>query len=125
MNYPDFQHFHTGKLLFSDPLLAMKCYFGPLTPCQFRIRGTGKWSGARDAIMNSWDRTLFPLKSRPLSNDSPCNSSILPGAMVVAATLSVCLYVMDKNGKIPNAVLENSSWAFDKMMSVVRTQSLN
>ena len=53
-------------MLLTDPNLAMKCIFGPCTPYQFRLEGPGRWKGARKAIMTQWDRTLAPLKTRPL-----------------------------------------------------------
>ncbi|NXJ08022.1 FMO3 monooxygenase, partial [Odontophorus gujanensis] len=46
------------KLLLTDPQLALKVFFGPCTPYQFRLTGPGKWSGARRAIFTQWDRTL-------------------------------------------------------------------
>ncbi|KAJ8303800.1 hypothetical protein KUTeg_018723 [Tegillarca granosa] len=52
--------------LLTDPKLALKCIFGPCTPYQFRLTGPGKWNGAREAIMTQWDRTFYPLKTRPL-----------------------------------------------------------
>lgn len=54
------------SLLWSDPSLALACYFGPCTPYQYRLTGPGKWDGAREAIMTQWNRTLNSLKTRPL-----------------------------------------------------------
>ncbi|KAK3602203.1 hypothetical protein CHS0354_004721 [Potamilus streckersoni] len=54
------------KLLFTDPKLALTCIFGPCTPYQYRICGPGTWKGAREAIMTQWDRTWYPLATRPL-----------------------------------------------------------
>ncbi|KAH9514514.1 Cyclopentanone 1,2-monooxygenase (CPMO) [Bulinus truncatus] len=53
-------------LLKKDPILAFKVMFDTVTPYTYRLYGPGKWSGARDAIMTQWDRTLKPLKTRPL-----------------------------------------------------------
>ncbi|KAJ8303793.1 hypothetical protein KUTeg_018716 [Tegillarca granosa] len=52
--------------LLTDPKLALKCIFGPCTPYQFRLTGPRNWNGAREAIMTQWDRTFYPLKTRPL-----------------------------------------------------------
>lgn len=52
--------------MLTDPKLAFKCIFGPCTPYQFRLSGPGKWNGAREAIMTQWERTFYPLKTRPL-----------------------------------------------------------
>ena len=56
-------------MLFRDPLLTFKCIFGPCTPYQYRLEGPGAWKGARKAIMTQWDRTLAPLKTRPMKLD--------------------------------------------------------
>ncbi|KFP86822.1 Dimethylaniline monooxygenase [N-oxide-forming] 4, partial [Apaloderma vittatum] len=52
------------KLLLTDPRLALAVFFGPCSPYQYRLVGRGKWSGARDAILTQWQRTLKPLRTR-------------------------------------------------------------
>lgn len=59
--FPNFK-----KLFLTDPVLALKCIFDPCTPYQYRLHGPGAWTGARKAIMTQWDRTVAPLKTRPL-----------------------------------------------------------
>ncbi|XP_071155178.1 flavin-containing monooxygenase 5-like isoform X1 [Mytilus edulis] len=59
------------SLLWSDPILALNCYFGPCTPYQYRLNGPCKWSGARQAILTQWDRTFASLKTRPLGSTEP------------------------------------------------------
>ncbi|XP_025112852.1 dimethylaniline monooxygenase [N-oxide-forming] 5-like isoform X2 [Pomacea canaliculata] len=58
-----------------DPKLAMHVFFGPCTPYQFRLTGSGRWEGARDAIMTTMDRVRFPLATR-------CNPQESKGALV-------------------------------------------
>ncbi|KAK3750838.1 hypothetical protein RRG08_033654 [Elysia crispata] len=53
-----------GHLLLTDPLLAMKVFFGPFTPYQYRLYGPLVWSGAREAIQEQWKRTYAPLKTK-------------------------------------------------------------
>ncbi|KAK3088580.1 hypothetical protein FSP39_020881 [Pinctada imbricata] len=53
-------------LLKKDPKLAMTCYFGACTPYQYRLTGPNAWDGAREAILTQWDRTCYPLNTRPL-----------------------------------------------------------
>ncbi|RUS69810.1 hypothetical protein EGW08_022431, partial [Elysia chlorotica] len=53
-----------GHLLKTDPLLALKVFFGPFTPYQYRLYGPGRWSGARAAINEQWGRTFEPLKTK-------------------------------------------------------------
>ncbi|XP_077188359.1 flavin-containing monooxygenase 1 isoform X1 [Paroedura picta] len=57
-------------LLLSDPKLAMKIFFGPCSPYQFRLTGPGKWDGAREAIMNQWKRTMKPIRTRVVEDSS-------------------------------------------------------
>ncbi|XP_075566289.1 flavin-containing monooxygenase 5-like isoform X2 [Pelecanus crispus] len=59
-------------LFLTDPKLALEVAFGPCTPYQFRLRGPGKWAGAREAILTQWQRIVKPLKTR----DRPPHSSI-------------------------------------------------
>jgi len=54
-------------LMKEDPKLAFHVFFGPFTPYQFRLFGSGKWDGARDAIVNQWDRVYKPFQTRPLN----------------------------------------------------------
>ncbi|KAK2152189.1 hypothetical protein NP493_2504g00004 [Ridgeia piscesae] len=55
-----------AKLLLTDPRLGWRCYFGPATACQYRLSGPGKWDGARDAILGTMERILYPLNTRPI-----------------------------------------------------------
>ncbi|XP_067662263.1 flavin-containing monooxygenase 5-like [Haliotis asinina] len=64
-----------GRLLLTDPQLALKCYFGTTTPYQYRLRGPGKWSGAREAIMTQTHRVEYPFKTRPLPEGTQKQSS--------------------------------------------------
>ncbi|KAM6080029.1 dimethylaniline monooxygenase [N-oxide-forming] 4-like isoform 2-T6 [Theristicus caerulescens] len=58
------------KLLLTDPRLALAIFFGPCSPYQYRLVGRGKWSGARDAILTQWQRTLKPLRTRVVDDSS-------------------------------------------------------
>ena len=55
-----------GPLLKTDPCLALKMYFGPMTPFHMRVMGHGAWPGAKQAIMTTWDRVVTPFNSRKL-----------------------------------------------------------
>nr|XP_020025616.1 dimethylaniline monooxygenase [N-oxide-forming] 1 isoform X1 [Castor canadensis] len=58
------------SMLLMDPRLALTLFFGPCSSYQFRLTGTGKWEGARKAIMTQWDRTLNVTKTR-IVQESP------------------------------------------------------
>lgn len=64
------------SMLLTDPRLALTIFFGPSTPYQFRLVGTGKWKGAREAIMTQWDRTFKATKTRTVQ-ESPSLFEIL------------------------------------------------
>ncbi|XP_044157707.1 dimethylaniline monooxygenase [N-oxide-forming] 2-like isoform X2 [Bufo gargarizans] len=52
------------RLLITDPKLGLMVFFGPCTPYQYRLTGPGKWSGAKNAILTQWSRTLNPARTR-------------------------------------------------------------
>ncbi|NXN80285.1 FMO4 monooxygenase, partial [Bombycilla garrulus] len=63
------------KLLLTDPKLALAIFFGPCSPYQYRLVGRGRWSGARAAILTQWQRTLKPLRTRVVGDNSSSSSS--------------------------------------------------
>ncbi|XP_064311839.1 flavin-containing monooxygenase 3-like [Phalacrocorax carbo] len=50
-------------LFLTDPKLALEVLFGPCTPYQYRLRGPGKWPGAREAILTQHQRVVKPLQT--------------------------------------------------------------
>ncbi|NWI01776.1 FMO4 monooxygenase, partial [Tichodroma muraria] len=62
------------KLLLTDPQLALAIFFGPCSPYQYRLVGRGSWSGARAAILTQWQRTLKPLRTRVVGDNSSSSS---------------------------------------------------
>ena len=52
------------KLLFSDPALAQRCFFGPCTPAQYRLMGPGAWKGAKKAIEDAPGNVIYTTKTR-------------------------------------------------------------
>ncbi|XP_006128869.2 flavin-containing monooxygenase 5-like isoform X2 [Pelodiscus sinensis] len=58
------------SLFLTDPKLAMEVFFGPCTPYQYRLRGPGKWDGARNSILSQRERIIKPLKTRVLAKDT-------------------------------------------------------
>ncbi|NWJ09952.1 FMO4 monooxygenase, partial [Crypturellus undulatus] len=55
-------------LFLTDPRLALALFFGPCLPYQYRLRGRGRWSGARGAILTQRQRVLEPLRTRVLDD---------------------------------------------------------
>ncbi|XP_064648727.1 flavin-containing monooxygenase 5-like [Lineus longissimus] len=62
-----------SKLLFSDPKLACKVYFGPCVPYHYRLHGHGKWDGAKKATETVWERMEKPLRTRQGAKSPPEN----------------------------------------------------
>ncbi|NXA34151.1 FMO5 monooxygenase, partial [Eudromia elegans] len=46
------------SLFLSDPRLAAEVLLGPCTPYQYRLRGPGRWDGARNAILTQRQRII-------------------------------------------------------------------
>ncbi|XP_031553441.1 dimethylaniline monooxygenase [N-oxide-forming] 2-like [Actinia tenebrosa] len=52
------------KMFFQDPGFAIKCFFGPCIPAQYRLVGPHPWSGARKVIEDVEDSIRTPLRTR-------------------------------------------------------------
>uniref|UniRef100_G3PP33 Flavin-containing monooxygenase n=1 Tax=Gasterosteus aculeatus TaxID=69293 RepID=G3PP33_GASAC len=78
------------RLLLTDPRLGLNLMLGPCTPYQYRLRGPGKWPGARQAILTQWERVARPMQTRPCEDPKPGRS--LMGPLVLAA-VCVAAYV--------------------------------
>ncbi|XP_066453385.1 dimethylaniline monooxygenase [N-oxide-forming] 2-like [Eleutherodactylus coqui] len=82
------------RLLITDPKLALKVFFGPCTPYQYRLTGPGKWSGARDAILNQCSRTINPARTRVVQKSADSNSVIrhlvVLCGLVIAVVVGFC-----------------------------------
>ncbi|KAF6074509.1 flavin containing dimethylaniline monooxygenase 2 [Phyllostomus discolor] len=76
------------SLLFRDPELAVRLYFGPCNSYQYRLVGPGQWKGARGAILSQNRRVLKPLKTRTLEPTSQFPVSFL---LLILGLLAVAL----------------------------------
>ena len=74
-----------GKLLLTDPKLALRTFFGPAYPPTYRLNGPHPWKGAREAIMNGWANTVGPTRTRIV--DRPQTGGALSLIIVVAGLL--------------------------------------
>ncbi|XP_070602822.1 flavin-containing monooxygenase 3-like [Erythrolamprus reginae] len=83
-------------LFLTDPWLALKVFFGPCSPYQFRLTGPGKWDGARDAILTQWNRTLKVTRARTVPNSQKCFSfSVLLKILVIPFLLAAIFIVLN------------------------------
>ncbi|NXT86496.1 FMO5 monooxygenase, partial [Anhinga rufa] len=76
-------------LFLTDPKLALEVLFGPCTPYQYRLRGPGKWDGAREAILTQRQRVIRALQTR--AKDCPPRSSTV--SHVFKVFFSIGLFV--------------------------------
>ncbi|NXE75587.1 FMO5 monooxygenase, partial [Cochlearius cochlearius] len=74
-------------LFLTDPKLALEVAFGPCTPYQYRLRGPGKWAGAREAILTQRQRMVRPLQTR--AGDRPPRYSAVPHVFKVSFSIGL------------------------------------
>ncbi|XP_056132107.1 flavin-containing monooxygenase 5-like [Lampris incognitus] len=83
-------------LLLTDPRLGLSVLLGPCTPYQYRLRGPGKWVGAREAILTQWGRVAEPMKTRP-SDQSESKQFFTLRLVLMAAALGMATYYYRNN----------------------------
>ncbi|KAL4634954.1 dimethylaniline monooxygenase N-oxide-forming 5-like [Arapaima gigas] len=111
------------RLLLTDPRLGFSVLFGPCTPYQYRLRGPGKWAGARNAILTLWDRVNQPMKTRVVPKPQ---KSRLPMMIALSAILAVAVYA----GRRPPVFLESpmaalKNWRMYIPVSVFHTVKIS
>ncbi|XP_015779552.1 PREDICTED: dimethylaniline monooxygenase [N-oxide-forming] 5-like [Acropora digitifera] len=85
------------RLLLRDPALALKCFFGPCTPAQFRLMGPGAWEGAKKAIEDAPGNVIYATKTRslPKEEEAEKNTSVFNmGILVLFVVLAVCIRIL-------------------------------
>ncbi|KAF3835058.1 hypothetical protein F7725_027616 [Dissostichus mawsoni] len=90
-------------MLLTDPRLGLKVLFGPGTPYQYRLKGPGKWAGARQAIFTQWERVAQPMQTRPCDDPKTKRSFMWP-LILSAALVGWATYVNRNN--LPTALLD-------------------
>ncbi|KAK7889334.1 hypothetical protein WMY93_024894 [Mugilogobius chulae] len=101
------------KLLLTDPKLWSKVTFGPVTPYHYRLRGPGKWAGARQAIMTQMDRVVQAMQTRP-TNEPESQKSWWP--LILTVALGWAVYV-NWNNILP--LLQDPSALSDKIKGLL------
>lgn len=79
-----------SRMLVTDPGLALRCFFGPCVPAQYRLQGPGNWSGAKDVIKNAFQNTIHSLNQR--NNDEineNCNERLSQGSRRRSSTKGI------------------------------------
>ncbi|KAI3368949.1 hypothetical protein L3Q82_025922, partial [Scortum barcoo] len=85
------------RLLLTDPRLGLNVTFGPCTPYQYRLRGPGKWAGARQAILTQWERMAHPMQTRPCDEPKPKRSLMWLLILSAAAAVGLATYLKSTN----------------------------
>ncbi|XP_008405569.1 dimethylaniline monooxygenase [N-oxide-forming] 5-like [Poecilia reticulata] len=107
-----------SRLLLTDPRLGLKVLFGPCTPYQYRLRGPGKWAGARKAILTQWERVSQPLQTRPCKDPERRRSLKFP-LLLSAAAVGLAAYY--NRSSLP-AFLQDPAALLDRVKSSLPTQ---
>lgn len=74
-------------LFFRDPLLALKCYFGPCCAAQYRLMGPGAWEGAKQVIEETYSNNMFPNVEKRRNQTTGTSNQI-----IVQLLKLVCLF---------------------------------
>uniref|UniRef100_A0A669D1D8 Flavin-containing monooxygenase n=1 Tax=Oreochromis niloticus TaxID=8128 RepID=A0A669D1D8_ORENI len=106
------------RMLLTDPRLGMNVLFGPCTPYQYRLRGPGKWAGARQAILTQWERMAQPMQTRPCDEPKPSRSYKWP-LLLSAAAVGSAAYISQNN--LP-AFLQDPTALLDRVKMYLPTQ---
>lgn len=66
-----------GRLFFRDPLLALKCYFGPCCAAQYRLMGPGARPEAKQIIEETYHKNMFQNVTRRNQTTETKNQTIV------------------------------------------------
>ncbi|XP_010219729.1 PREDICTED: dimethylaniline monooxygenase [N-oxide-forming] 5-like, partial [Tinamus guttatus] len=80
------------SLFLTDPRLAAEVLLGPCSPYQYRLRGPGRWHGARSAILTQRQRIIKPLQTRQVVGDTAASSIPLLAKLVGAVAVFALLF---------------------------------
>lgn len=80
------------KMFFQDPGFAIKCFFSPCIPAQYRLVGPHAWSGARKVIEDVEDSIQTPLRTRTVGEQQSSKSS--PGRFILWILLALFAVVV-------------------------------
>lgn len=106
------------RMLLTDPRLGLNVLLGPCTPYQYRLRGPGKWAGARQAILTQWERVAQPMQTRTCEEPKPKRSLKWP-LVLSAAVLGLAAYINRNN--LPS-LLQDPTALLDRIKVYLPTQ---
>ncbi|XP_047442132.1 flavin-containing monooxygenase 5-like [Mugil cephalus] len=107
------------RMLLTEPRLGLSVIFGPCTPYQYRLRGPGKWAGARQAIFTQWERVAKPMQTRCCDEPQPKRSFKWLFLLTTAGAVGLAVYFNKNN--LP-AVLQDPSALLDRIKQYLPIQ---
>lgn len=113
------------RILLSDPVLAFYCFFAPLHPAQYRLRGPGKWPGARKAIMEIFSNNVYPTMTRTVERETKNRRQAIGNGIKFAVLLLVvyillnCVLKLDAFWFFPSLTFAFIIWKFISTKSEV------
>lgn len=82
------------KLFFSNPTLALSCFFGPCTPVQYRLMGPGAWEGAKKAIEDAPGNVIYATKTRILQKKEQQGTNMAAVCLKLLALFVVLISII-------------------------------
>ncbi|CAG5862946.1 unnamed protein product [Menidia menidia] len=128
ITYIDFMAAQVGvrpnllRLLFRDPVLWLKIFFGPCTPYQYRLTGPGQWAGAREVILTQWERVAKPFRTRAVPEPDD-RTSVLKSPWLIAIGGTVIMAALLSKHKIP--ILQHATTIWGGGKTFLRNSWLN
>lgn len=111
------------RLLLGDPALWMKVFFGPCTPYQYRLTGSGQWAGARQAILTQWERVAQPFRTRAVPEPESRPSLLFSPWLLTLGGTVIMAVLLSKNEIVP--VLQGAAQILDKCKIFLRDSWFN
>ncbi|CAH1788030.1 unnamed protein product [Owenia fusiformis] len=81
------------SLLLRDPAMAMRCFFGPAFPYQYRLTGPLAIDAARDYCINAYDNTVNATKTR-IARTKPGSGNVGLILFIFLAIIAVILAIL-------------------------------
>ncbi|KAJ4943400.1 hypothetical protein JOQ06_005902 [Pogonophryne albipinna] len=95
-------------LFFTDYQMFKMVLWGPVTSYQYRLKGPGKWDGARRAISTTLNRVYQPLKTRQLeTKEASVAGSLFKRSLTLMAGGAAVYYIHVRNPTTIPTLLAN------------------
>ncbi len=82
------------ELASTDPLLALRCFFGPCVPAQYRLTGPHRWQDAPRHIRSVFTNFISGTKRRHVELKRPSRSTCTWVKDILLVTLCILLMAL-------------------------------